>query len=70
MDLQAGEGGADEEAKGLQAQLADYERLLIVEALQACSGNVAEAAALLRLPRKTLYDKIARLGIDVRARRR
>jgi two-component system C4-dicarboxylate transport response regulator DctD len=51
-------------AVSLAARLENYERGLIREALRAVRGNVAEAAERLHLPRKTLYDKLARHGLD------
>lgn len=58
-----GEAGAD---PGLTAQVEAFERRVIVAALQAAGGKVAMAAEALRLPRKTLYDKLARHGLDGR----
>ena len=43
-------------------QMAQFERYLINEALEACKGSAAAAAERLGLPRKTLYDKMRRLG--------
>ena len=48
----------------LAAQMEMVERLLIEEALKSHNGRVADVAEALSLPRKTLYDKIKRLGID------
>ncbi len=48
----------------LAARLENYERLLIREALRNAKGNVAEAAERLHLPKKTLYDKLARHLLD------
>jgi two-component system nitrogen regulation response regulator NtrX len=45
--------------------LDDYERLLILRALSAADGVVAEAARRLRTDRPNLYRRIKRLGIDV-----
>jgi len=49
-------------ARSLDEQLAQFERYLIHEALEACSGSAAAAAERLGVPRKTLYDKMRRLG--------
>ncbi|CAN7594738.1 sigma-54 dependent transcriptional regulator [Trinickia sp. LjRoot230] len=54
-------------AGSLEARMARAERACIEEALRAADGQVMRAAELLDLPRKTLYDKIARHGIDVNA---
>jgi len=48
---------------GLGEQLAQVERSLLIEALQAVGGRSGEAARALKLPRKTFYDKLARHGI-------
>lgn len=52
------------EIQSLPQRLDAYERILIVEALAAHDGNVANAADALSLPKKTLYDKLKkhRLG--------
>jgi len=46
----------------LDEQVTQFERYLINEALEACNGSAAAAAEQLGLPRKTLYDKMRRLG--------
>ncbi len=48
---------------GLGEQMARVERSLLIEALTRQGGNATEAAATLKLPRKTFYDKLARHGI-------
>ena len=48
----------------LAARLDNYERGLIREALRGSHGNVALAAERLHLPKKTLYDKLARHQLD------
>jgi two-component system C4-dicarboxylate transport response regulator DctD len=47
----------------LAEQVDAAERRIIEDALRACSGQVAKAAEVLRLPKKTLYDKLTRLGV-------
>lgn len=47
----------------LADQVAAYEAELIREALTSCHGDVRAAAALLRLPRKTLYDKLSKYDV-------
>ena len=68
---QAGEGGVGEMATpvtvsgvSLAEKLERAERGFIEAALREVQGQVAKAAELLQLPRKTLYDKLTRLGID------
>ena len=51
-------------AVSLAARMENYERGLIREALRSTRGNVTEAAELLHLPKKTLYDKLARHQLD------
>lgn len=50
----------DEPGGGLAEQLARVERSLLIEALKRARGNATEAAAALKLPRKTFYDKLTR----------
>ncbi len=48
---------------GLAEQLARVERALLVSALGRNNGKASEAAKMLKLPRKTFYDKLTRYGI-------
>lgn len=48
----------------LAAHMENYERSLIREALRSACGNVTEAAERLHLPKKTLYDKLARHQLE------
>lgn len=48
---------------GLAEQLARVERSLLTEALRKHKGNASEVARVLKLPRKTFYDKLTRHGI-------
>jgi two-component system C4-dicarboxylate transport response regulator DctD len=59
-DTAGGPGGT----RSLEDNVAAFERLLIEEALSACHGRAALASDLLRLPKKTLYDKMRRLGLS------
>ena len=52
------------EAVSLTARMDNYERSLFREALRGSRGNVAQAAERLHLPKKTLYDKLARHQLD------
>jgi two-component system, NtrC family, C4-dicarboxylate transport response regulator DctD len=54
---------------GLTEQLECVERTLIDRALQSAHGSVASAADSLAVPRKTLHDKLKRLGLDPRVYR-
>jgi two-component system C4-dicarboxylate transport response regulator DctD len=53
----------DGDATGLAGHMARVEKSLLIEALGRHAGNATEAAAALKLPRKTFYDKLARHGI-------
>jgi two-component system C4-dicarboxylate transport response regulator DctD len=43
--------------------MAQVERSILVAALRRHAGRAAEAARELKLPRKTLYDKLTRYGL-------
>ena len=60
--------GTDGSRTGLKALLEDYERSLIVEALQAAGGHQRRTAARLGILPTTLHEKMKRLGLR-RARR-
>ncbi|MFG6489310.1 sigma-54-dependent transcriptional regulator [Roseateles sp. BYS78W] len=53
----------------LDEALAAVERQWIVQALQESGGNIAKAGDRLGLARKTLHDRIKRLGLDADAYR-
>ncbi|WP_217426259.1 sigma-54-dependent transcriptional regulator [Pandoraea terrigena] len=65
--LGLGTGDPDDGPEGtpctLEAQMNLFERRLIEEALRASSGRASLACEKLGVPRKTLYDKMRRLGI-------
>jgi DNA-binding NtrC family response regulator len=46
--------------------LEEVERHHILSALQACAGHVREAAAMLGVPRSTLYQKLRQFGVRPR----
>ncbi len=48
---------------GLAEQMARVERSLLIAALGRQNGHASRAAAALKLPRKTFYDKLAKYGI-------
>lgn len=52
------------ENSGLREQVARFEASIITDTLTATGGHVANALAILGIPRKTLYEKMARHGID------
>jgi two-component system C4-dicarboxylate transport response regulator DctD len=43
-----------------------FERMAIIEAIQATGGDMGQAIERLGLPRKTFYYRVRRLGIDLR----
>jgi two-component system C4-dicarboxylate transport response regulator DctD len=49
--------------QSLAEQVDAAEKRLIEAILRQCAGNVAQAAELLRTPKKTLYDKLTRHGL-------
>lgn len=55
-----------EQATGatLPERMTRFEAAALYEALAACAGDVPTAARTLGIPRKTLYDKLARHAID------
>jgi two-component system C4-dicarboxylate transport response regulator DctD len=60
----AGERPAEPaEPASLAARVDRFERAIIEQALARAGGDVAAAAAALRLPRNTLYDKLKRHGL-------
>lgn len=66
-------GFAIEESGGLAERLARYEAELVREALERHGGDIPAVAEELRLPRKTLYDKLQKHGLraaDFRLQRR
>jgi DNA-binding NtrC family response regulator len=56
--------GATGAPKPLAQQVADFERALIEQTLRMCQGSVTRVCEVLSVPRKTLYDKFARLSVD------
>ena len=48
----------------LHERIRRFEAMVIEEALKAADGNVTAAQAMLMVPRKTLYEKMARLSLD------
>ncbi|MEL1249956.1 sigma-54-dependent transcriptional regulator [Aurantiacibacter gilvus] len=56
-------GPTVEEHPSLRDLLAGYEKSVLEDALRQAGGSVAQVQQHLDLPRKTLYDKLARYGI-------
>lgn len=43
--------------------VADFERTLLEDALRQCNGDIPTLQAMLKTPRKTIYDKLARYDL-------
>jgi two-component system, NtrC family, C4-dicarboxylate transport response regulator DctD len=69
LGLGDGLGAESFDAGSLAARLELAERSMIRDAMQLAEGNVARAAQLLQVPRKTLYDKLQKLGMPAGAAR-
>jgi two-component system C4-dicarboxylate transport response regulator DctD len=46
--------------RSLAQIVADFERTVLEDALRQCQGDIARVQDMLKVPRKTLYDKLAR----------
>lgn len=57
-------GFRDDEEGSLTDRLDEYERFLLLQALEAADGSMAEAARRLRTDRANLYRRMRRLGIE------
>lgn len=53
----------------LAERVARFEAAIIRDTMTACGGDIARAMAMLGVPRKTLYDKLSRHGINPKAYR-
>ncbi|GAB3130086.1 sigma-54-dependent transcriptional regulator [Novispirillum itersonii] len=64
---QAGGGiGTGDDAGAALADLVDgFERRLIADAMRRHHGDVTAVSAALQVPRKTLYDKLKRFGLEI-----
>ena len=47
----------------MHLDLAQVERSLLADALKRTGGQASAAAEMLKLPRKTFYDKLAKYGL-------
>ena len=57
---------AQEGSASLSDQVEAFERMIIERCLADCGGSIADAMKRLDVPRRTLTEKMARLGIDRR----
>jgi two-component system C4-dicarboxylate transport response regulator DctD len=60
----AGAAPVPDAASALPDRVGRFEAAIIRESLAATGGSIVETLKLLGIPRKTLYDKMARHGID------
>jgi two-component system C4-dicarboxylate transport response regulator DctD len=65
LGLAATVGGSLDEPSPLPERIAAYEAHLIEETLAACGGDVRSALEILKVPRKTFYDKVERHGLNL-----
>jgi two-component system C4-dicarboxylate transport response regulator DctD len=56
--------------ESLPARVDAFEKAVIIDAVTAAGGEISAAIDSLRIPRKTFYYRVNRLGIDLRALRR
>ncbi|MDP2570962.1 sigma-54 dependent transcriptional regulator [Vibrio penaeicida] len=61
---QLGEAAKPKSQLGLAEQVADFEKALIEQALSSHDGSIKDTMSALNLPRKTLYDKMQKFGIN------
>jgi hypothetical protein len=60
---------ADTHIPSLAGQVREFERAVIRQCLLETGGNIATALERLKIPRRTLNEKMVRLGIDRRGLR-
>lgn len=63
LGLESHDGGTLEPESGLAERVASFESRILQDTLEALGGDIAEALAHLKIPRKTLYDKLKRHGL-------
>ncbi len=68
MKIRRDEAGRLADDASLFEKVADFERRVIIEALEAASWSQTDAAEALRIPLSTLNQKIKRLEIPIRKR--
>lgn len=64
LGLKSGDAGAAADTLDLRQAREQAERQVILQALARTDGNILKAAELLGISRPTLYDMMARLGIN------
>ena len=63
LDAHHLEGGGDDQPAGTPQSLSDLERKGIEDALEYCGGHRKQAASMLGIGLRTLYDKLKRYGL-------
>jgi two-component system C4-dicarboxylate transport response regulator DctD len=63
LGVDDGLGPRESQAASLPARLEMVEKAMIRDAMAIAEGHVGKAADLLQIPRKTLYDKLQKLGM-------
>ena len=53
-----------DEKKRLREYVANFERSLLKQALNECDGNIGKVCELLKVPRRTLNEKLLKYGLD------
>lgn len=66
-DPAAADADAPDKQNTLPERLDAFERAAILQAVSDAQGEIAQAIALLGIPRKTFYYRVKRLGIDLKA---
>ena len=64
IDLARIEAPADGHGQSLYERVQSFEAAVIRQSLQQSGGDIAQAVGRLRIPRKTLYDKLSRYKIS------
>lgn len=63
IDAASATGSTEETAAGLSDRLERFEKAVLEEALHRHAGDIVAMTEALRIPRKTLYDKLRRHGL-------
>lgn len=63
LGLETRENEPHQQEMGLTERIAWLERRILQDTLETVDGNITEALRQLRIPRKTLYDKLKRHGL-------
>lgn len=60
LGLEVSQSDKHELDLGLNERIANFEKHILQDTLKACDGNIADVLKALKIPRKTLYDKLKR----------